>query len=365
MLSRIYVDNYGPLVNFELSLGREQLLIGRNGAGKSTVFDAVDAVARFTRGEATVELLFPWERKTRWDTRPEQTFELDFRGAAGEIWRYRLVIRHDAEGQKRRVQEERLTSGAQTLFNAREGKAQLYRDNASLGPEVLTDWSRSSLPTLHERADNTKVTWLKRRLGRVRVASPDPRQIIPLSEREERAPTRSLSNLASWYRHLSQEYPDQVETVRDALREVLPGFHNLRLATEGSSRRLMTVWQVPGAGAPPLEFGVDELSDGQRVLLGLAMLAAEPGDDDTTLFLDEPDNFVALGEVQPLLMALRARPRLQLVVISHHPELINLQAAEHGLVLERETLGPSRVRPFHAPESSPLTPAEIVARGEE
>jgi ATPase subunit of ABC transporter with duplicated ATPase domains len=352
-------------VNFELKLGREQLLIGRNGAGKSMVFDAVDAVTRFARGEATVDAFFPWERKTRWDTRLDQTFELDFRGAAGESWRYRLVLRHDKEGQRRRVQEEQLSNGEQLLFKAGQGKAQLYRDNGSLGPEVLADWSRSSLPALHERADHTKVTWLKRRLGRVRVAAPDPRRILPLSEQEEAAPTRNLSNLASWYRHLSQEYPDQVESVRDALREVLPCFHNLRLATEGSARRLVTLWQHSEAGSPPLEFGVDELSDGQRVLLGLAMLAAEPGEDDTTLLLDEPDNFVALGEVQPLLMALRMSPKLQLVVISHHPEVINLSAVEHGLVLEREQLGPTRVRPFQAPENSPLTPAELVARGEE
>jgi predicted ATPase len=365
VLTRIYVDNYGPLVNFELKLGRTQLLIGRNGAGKSTVFDAVDAITRFARGEATVDA-FPVELKTRWDKRPEQTFELDFQSADGETWRYRLVIQYDAEEKKRRVQEERLSCGAQTLFEARRGKAQLYRDNASPGPEVLTDWSRSSLPTIHDRPDNKKLSWIKRRLGRVRVAAPDPRQITPFSEREEAAPTRSLSNLVSWYRHLSQENPDQIEGVRDALREVLDGFHNIRLPTEpGARRRLVTTWQTSNAGQPTLEFGVDELSDGQRVILGLAMLAADQGDDETTLLLDEPDNFVALGEVQPLLMSLEARPKLQLIVISHHPEVINLQAAEHGLVLEREKLGPTRVRPFKTPKDSALTPAEIVARGEE
>jgi recombinational DNA repair ATPase RecF len=33
-------------VNFELKLGREQLFLGRNGSGKTSVFDAVDALAR-------------------------------------------------------------------------------------------------------------------------------------------------------------------------------------------------------------------------------------------------------------------------------------------------------------------------------
>src|SRR5262249_33242684 len=141
----------------------------------------------------------------------------------------------------------------------------------------------------------------------------------------------------------------------------------LDLKTEGSSRRLTTRWKTgPGADARTMEFSLDELSDGQRVLLGLALLSAEPGGEGLTLLLDEPDNFVALAEVQPLLMSMRLRPELQLLVISHHPEVINLTARDHGLVFERRSLGPTRVRPFAADDpSSSLTPAEIVARGEE
>ena len=367
MLSRIYVDNYGPLVNFSLPLAREQLFLGRNGAGKSSVLDAVDAVTRFVRGEGTVEDLFPARRKTRWDSRPEQTFELDVRGPADETYRYRLVIEHDAKRDLRRVREEQVSIGTQpakqALFLAQHGTAHLYRDNGSAGPEVLVDWSRSSLPTIHERADNTKLTWLKRVLARIRVASPDPRRLIAFSEREESAPTRDLSNFASWYRHLSQEYPDSPAAMRTARQEILPGFHSIRLVAEGNGRRLVTQWKAE-PDAPTLDLALDELSDGQRVLLTLAALASEPEGEVSTLFLDEPDNFVALTEIQPLLMSLRARAGLQLIVISHHPEVINLQAAEHGLVFEREGLGPTRFRPFSAPADTALTPAEIVARGE-
>jgi predicted ATPase len=37
MLKRIYVDNFRCLVNFELKLDRVNLLLGRNGTGKTTV----------------------------------------------------------------------------------------------------------------------------------------------------------------------------------------------------------------------------------------------------------------------------------------------------------------------------------------
>jgi len=94
------------------------------------------------------------------------------------------------------------------------------------------------------------------------------------------------------------------------------------------------------------------------------MLASESEDVSTTLLVDEPDNYVALAEIQPLLMTLRSRDNLQLIVVSHHPEVINLQA-QHGLVFERSFSGPTQVRRFEPEQESTLTAAEIVARGEE
>ena len=360
VLSRVYVDNYRSLVNFELKLGREQLFIGRNGAGKTTLFDAVDAITRFARGESTIDALFPFASKTRWSSLPEQSFELDL-GSSGS---YRLVVRHDPGQSAPRVAHESVSSGSTTLFSCSDGSARLFRDDGSDGPQLLADPSRSSLPVIPERPDNRKLTALKRALARVRVASPDPRRMVPVSEREDTAPLRDLSNLASWYRHLHQEDSARTEGMRDGLRSILDGFYTLDLKTEGASRRLSTRWRS-GPDARTIEFMLDELSDGQRVLLGLAMLAAGPDGEETTLLLDEPDNFVALAEVQPLLMSMRLRPELQVLVISHHPEVINLQAREHGLVFERQNLGPTRVRPFEADEQCSLTPAEIVTRGEE
>lgn len=275
-------------------------------------------------------------------------------------------MEHDLGRDKRRVLEESVRTETAALFEHKLDQAQLYRDDGSLGPQVIADWSRSSLPMIHQRSDNHKLTSLKRHLARVRVASPDPRRMAPLSEREEAAPRRDLSNLASWYRHLHQEDSERTEIMRDQLRSILDGFFTLDLRNEGGQRRLWTRWKSgAGAEANTMDFPLDALSDGQRVLLGLAVLAADSEDKEMSLLLDEPDNFVALAEVQPLLMSMRQLPKLQLLVISHHPEIINLQARDHGLVFERESLGHTRVKPFVANANSSLTPAEIIARGEE
>ncbi len=39
MLTRLYVDNYRCMVNFEFRPKQKQLIIGGNGAGKSTFLD--------------------------------------------------------------------------------------------------------------------------------------------------------------------------------------------------------------------------------------------------------------------------------------------------------------------------------------
>jgi hypothetical protein len=82
-----------------------------------------------------------------------------------------------------------------------------------------------------------------------------------------------------------------------------------------------------------------------------------------TLCLDEPDNFVALSEIQPFLLALREQVGLQTLLISHHPEVINLLAPGSGLQFERVSGGPVRVSPFQAPPDTAVPAAELVARG--
>lgn len=52
MLTRLYCDNYKCLVNFEFRPEATQLLMGRNGAGKSTVFEVLELIRDFAaRGE--------------------------------------------------------------------------------------------------------------------------------------------------------------------------------------------------------------------------------------------------------------------------------------------------------------------------
>jgi len=99
-------------------------------------------------------------------------------------------------------------------------------------------------------------------------------------------------------------------------------------------------------------------------LYALVRLAAGQG---YTLFLDEPDNYLALTEIQPWLMELAdacGREVPQAVLCSHHPELIDYLGGDGGFVLKRESSGATVVRPARelAVEGG-LRLSEVIARG--
>lgn len=102
------------------------------------------------------------------------------------------------------------------------------------------------------------------------------------------------------------------------------------------------------------------------MLYALLMLELESG---KTLLIDEPDNFLALAEIQPWLNLLQDRRKDkggQVILVSHHPEVLNQVALAHGTWLWRDSGGPVRARPFRdiaEQFKDTLTCSEIIARG--
>ena len=87
--------------------------------------------------------------------------------------------------------------------------------------------------------------------------------------------------------------------------------------------------------------------------------------DGRTIIIDEPDNYISLREIQPWLQ--EAERRLaddgQLLIISHHPELLANYSAEDIFHFRRISEGVIRVEPIPVDQSSRLSLYERVARG--
>lgn len=369
MLKRMYADNYRCLVNFQIELRELTLLVGPNGSGKSSVLDLLFALRQLLSGLGKVSDpgFFPVRSLTRWQSRNAQVFELTVGLQDEADSTYRLEVEHDRESRRARIILESLTIDQKPLFEFRRGEVQLYRDNHSAGPKYNADWSESAMARVAARTDNQRLTRFLEFMRGLAVCAVDPKRFQAESVAEEPVLQSDGANFASWYRHQVQERQDLMPRVVEVLRKVLDDFSSIRLEKVGSEARAFIVVFEGRNGR--YELRLDELSDGQRELIALYALVYLAGDQDV-LCLDEPDNYLALAEIQPWLMALSdacgTGPR-QAIICSHHPELIDYLGADAGVLLKRESSGVATARPLKevlAPQlASGLKLSEIVARG--
>jgi predicted ATPase len=371
MLTRLYIDNYKCFVNFECAPNRLQLVLGDNGTGKTAIFDVLETIRDFVSLGTTTVDAFPSQTLTAWEMRPEQTFEIELQRDETK-YVYRLVVEHDRHASRNRIKSERLTAAKTLLYEFDGSDAHLYRDDGSAGPVFPFDWSRSAIPTIPDRNENQQLTWFRRRMERFYIFSPDPRRMTTRSDRELERPDRNLHELASWLRHLRQESLDTATEIRSGLIESIDnGLVDYILEQAGENARLLKfrfqLAAADGVARPPDYFlRFDQLSEGQRTLTALFAILHAAVSADATVCIDEPDNYVSLREIQPWLMHLRDRvdeENAQCLLISHHPEVINYLAADHGLWFFREQTGPVRFKKFESNGDEMLPPAEMIARG--
>jgi predicted ATPase len=366
MLKRLYVDNFRCLVNFELTFQPLTLLLGANGSGKSSVFDIFSSLRALLSGAAKITdpSTFPNSTLTRWQKQRVQVIELDAE-INRQRFRYRIEIDQDPQNRRARIQLESLNADSQPLFLFVNGEIQLFRDDHSHGPAFPGDWSESALARVVARNDNRRLTTFLEFMRQLQICSFYPQCFSTDSDSEDPILKRNGANFASWYRHSLQENPGASTSYLEALREAIPDLQELRLERVGrETRALLGVFDLNGT---TYSLGLDELSDGQRMLLALYGLVHFTGPACDTVLLDEPDNYLSLPEIQPWLMELSDRcgtGGLQAILTSHHPEVIDYLGAREGVILEREVSGVTQVKRLSAlANEQDLKLSEIIARG--
>lgn len=363
MLKRIYIDNYKCLVNFDLSVGSINLFLGANGSGKSSVFEVLSRLRWVVTGAGKVSDIFINSELTRWQTSPVQTFELEVE-KNGKTYVYKLEVEFDSE-QKAHVRNERLHCNKKPLLQFRSGEVQLYSDNQQPGPKYPFDPTYSAVGSIAPRKDNLLLTQFKEEVEHFVIVQIDPKFMVPISQQEDRYPKVWLDNFVSWYRYLSQDQGFAYQ-LTDELRKVLPGFESFKFSEAGVQTRSLELNFRSEQGVTK-GYGFGELSDGQKVLIVLYTLIHAAHTKGYILFLDEPENYLALPEIRPWLVNLFDlcnEDAVQAVLISHHPELIDyLLASPIGYWFERANNLTARVRPIQAESDGGLSISELITRG--
>jgi len=373
MLKRLYVHNYKCLVNFEINFDQDiSLFLGANGSGKTSVLMALYEIQKFiTKNDRLDDKdndIFKATTITRWRDDVIQKFELDIEGNEG-IYKYVLEIEHQLDKKLRRVKTESLFFNNQPLFKfAIEqingewiSNGRLFND-AQTNKEGVSypfEWNRSALGSVQERHDNKKLTWFKSWLKTLFITHIYPNTMKVDMEDEESHPELDLSNYVAWLNHWNNEDREGVNQVEEELRQIIKGFSSFKFSQFGLKKLLE-------AKINKIFYRFDELSDGQKTLAALyTLIYCTP--ENSIVCIDEPENFLALPEIQPWLNALHdqcAEKNIQSLLITHHPSLINLLAPNSGYWFSREDeYSHTRIAKIAKQDDGGLSLAQLIEIG--
>jgi predicted ATPase len=274
-----------------------------------------------------------------------------------------LELEHLVEPGLAQVTTERLADDEGTLFQVVGGKLALGSEQRA---EFLVGQSQSAI--WHDKASACP----RIRLFREWLQATTVLRLNPYAEADKAVSAdeflqRDGSNFAGWYRRLQDAHRQVLEPLASDLAEVIDGFAGLNSFKPEARYIIQSLVRCGGENAKGLPFGWSELSEGQRTLIVIyAVMHAAKAGKPFLLCLDEPDNFVALREMQPLVHMIEEfvdEGHIQVLIASHHPEFINMWGHEQSALLYRQDAGHTELKTFPPRDTGMLSPAEIIARG--
>jgi predicted ATPase len=357
MLTRVFADNYRCFSNFTFEPKNFGLLVGDNGSGKSCLFEVLASLRSLATSSTALESSFSPATRTRWDKRKAQRFELACKNEDGRRFDWAVTI--DEVGGNSVVASERIARDG-LVFAERSGKSLIVNGSTLPLPYEL----RGSLLALD--LDDGELRWLRTFISEIVLLKLEPSRMTALSQKAASALSSDGSNFAAGYRGLRERDFEKTQRLHAELRTVIPGFQSIEQVDHVDDAKILVFKVSADSGKTSYMVQFDELSDGQKVLVVLYHVITGFGLDRRTIFLDEPDNFVTLRELQPWLQELSRTVEdhgAQVLIVSHNSEVIDYLAAQDAWLFERTDGGPVRHRPLMLDPASGLKASEQIARG--
>jgi len=291
-----------------------------------------------------------------------QEFEVELR-VGGHDYKYVLHLTGTNDGKRPLVAAELASCDGRTLFE-RDHAGVIITLTENEESRFPLDQRQAALGAIQPASNTREIQILQNALTGLLILRPNPRAMEGESKSPMGNPGFDLSRLVSWYQFLCQDQ-EWADSLRESLRDVWPDFASFQLLDVGqTTKALSLLFDSPSAGQHQ-RFYFDQLSDGEKALVALYMVrAALATGAANTVFIDEPDNYVGLPELQPWVLSLREilDDDHQAILISHHPEILSSAGEEFGRYLWRKDhTSPTQVSPLKVPVG--LTPAEAIARG--
>lgn len=375
VITRVRADNFRCFERFDFEPMQINLILGPNGSGKSSFLDLLHSLFLFTSGWSSVDELFPMEQRARFSRRAEKSTSFRIDGHYGQRsltleYSYLLDVVHAKNGHARIDHEEVIVDGervyaydGQTVSLREPGRMSSYRFSGKMSALSTIPAERGSL--LSDCLGEFRKLW---------VIRPIPQIIGSVSHEDVSWLKPDLSNFSDWFRGIIQSDPKLSSRINVNIRQVIEGYEGFSFEPVGYGanrpRELLlrfrgksNITQRPG-------LSIDELSDGQRLLLALYTMLHFVVGNGYTLCIDEPENYLGLPEIQPWLDKLQdvaEKRKSQVFMVSHHPRVINLLAASYGYWFERKGTGPVKPHRIQTQNkkatANGITLATLIERG--
>lgn len=364
MINYLYANNFKSFVNFKVEFNRLNLMIGKNGSGKSNVFTLIFSLVEMVRGSyGVIDRCFPYSSLTRWMKSNIQTFEMGL-SDDDHTYVYKIEIKQNSDSRRAQVIYEKISRDNKVLFLMENGSSILY-DDSLVGASVLTNDNISGVSFVPLDGKHTYIEGFKKAIFSIILCSPDPRSMVANVGKEELGAMVNFSNIASIYAGLLQTDPEMYGDLMSVLKDINPYLNRFKITMSPMGRFLVAEYCYNDVSS---EFYFDELSDGEKMVFALYLILFGFIKKGYTVLMDEPDNYLSLREIQPWCSEIESEvmERGQCIMISHHPEIIDYLAVTNGIWISRIKSGESIVvddQKKAIDNKDLLTYSEFIARG--
>ncbi len=330
-IRRIRLKRYRSLLWCDVPLENPTFLVGKNGAGKSNFFKALE----FLSDCVNLPLSSVFQKQGGLETvryrsggrsRPGNFgMRVDFATPNGQAGMYAFEVKA-LSGYEFEVVREQCALGENSFDRSGTGEVRITVTGAA--PQVSRD--ALCLPLLGGLEAFRPVVEL---LKGIQVFSLDPHVMQDLQDPDSGMRLRSDGgNLAS----VLSTFPNEMlERLTELLAELVPGVSSVKPLKHGKkvTLKFQQSWKEEGLPPQSAEHEAFAMSEGTLRLLGILVAFLQPN-PPTLLALEEPESTIHPEALATLLELIRGfANQLQVVVNTHSPEL-----------LDCEWLGPQHLR---------------------
>jgi predicted ATPase len=356
MITRVQVKNFRSFADVDVQLGQLNVLVGRNGAGKSAFLD----VLRFVRDalrmglETAIDSRHGIAALRRWAPRKPYNVEVGLTVETSHFWgEYSFVIGSGQHGTYRKVRElcrvGRIRDVVDDSFEIKGNKWIDLPNRLIKRPDRLNKLVESDILVLPNLSVFSPLfSRLRLHLGGSFY------NIFPNTLRMPQKPYNEQhlldhgENIASIVRRI-QKNKGRFTLLLNALGRVVDGVSDLRVRQVGGY--LITELEHDDLGRLNVDersawFDLDQESDGTLRLLGMLVALNHKRPSQVLLALEEPENALHPGALAVLSDVLyEASHHNQILVTTQSPDLISRFNVDELMVVER-TDGVSQIGPM-------------------